>query len=264
MKHFSTLIQKAFRSKGSDKLKNIEYTLADQIANYVPLLELQDKRQLLQVEVTGSRHSQSYQSMIVGVDFVKQKLLLDALGPENPYCPVIVGDKLQVTHQKQGQILSFSGELTDIIPDKESLIYLMELPSNIAYKQRRFYPRLSSSSPGFQAFSPTLQLKSPIKTPWHCSLKNISAGGICVSVPGNVSPLLQVGALLPRVKLQIGEFSICSELRVKSYRHHRKPYDQTSLSLSFSDISFQDRLRLQNLISFQLENGDERKMPMAS
>ena len=264
MNQFPDFIQKAFRTKEKQQRQKVEFSLADQIANFIPLLELQDRRQLLHVQVLGNGHSQSYQSMIVGVDFIKQQLLLDTLMPINPYCPIIIGDKLIVTHQRQGQVLSFVGKLIDVFSDSDSLVYVMELPNEIAYKQRRFYPRLPAEflQPPQDRF--LAKLKSPLKTPWHCALKNISAGGIRVSVPGKVSPQLHIGQLLPTATFLIGDISISSQLTVKSFRHERRPYEHTDISLGFSGINFQDRLRLQNFISFHLEDLNSHSMTLAS
>lgn len=254
------LLQKTLSQKPRDKYSNtadknhqsIEYSLADQIACHVPLLELQDKRQLLEVEVVGNNHPQSYQSMIVGVDFIKHLLLLDSLMPVNPYCPIVLGDQLIVTHKQLGQVLSFRGALVDIIHERDNLIYAMELPNDIAYQQRRFYPRLVIGNSIKVSTHLSVKLKSPLKTPWHCTLTNISAGGIRVSVPGKVAPQLSPGKLLPAADIQFHQVKINCPLLIKSFRYERRPYEHTEISLAFDQINVQDRVRLQNFINFYL------------
>jgi len=261
MNQFPLFIQKAFLSRlqrkpiitSKQNPTTVEYSLADQVARYIPLLELQDRRQLLEVEVVGSCHLQSYQSMIVGLDFVKQLLLLDGLTPINPYNPVIPGDKLIVTHKQQGQVLSFVGELDDIISDGGHLIYAITLPVDFAYQHRRFYPRLILSGDLKNKAPMTVKLKSPLKTPWPCTIQNISAGGMRISVAGKISQQLTIGMSLPMAEIIFNEWKLSCPLTVKSFRQTRKPYERTEMSLSFNNIAPQDRVRLQSYIGFYLQ-----------
>ncbi len=261
MNHLSNFFQKTFLSKTQRKLTlsgntdptTVEYSLADQVARYIPLMELQDKRQLLEVEVVGNCHLQSYQSMIVGLNFVKQLILLDSLTPVNPYCPIIIGDKLIITHKQQGQILSFSGNLIDIVNDNNQLFYAMELPTDIAYQQRRFYPRLPLNNEMRNVIPLSVKLKSPLKTNWHCTVINISAGGMRIAVAGKVSDQLSLGKVLPSADLFFNNLKISCPIKVKSFRQLRRPYERTEISLAFLNLNGQDRIRLQNFIGFYLQ-----------
>ena len=261
MNQFPRFIQKAFLNRMQRKTPTfsesnrttVAYSLADQVARYIPLLELQDRRQLLEVEVVGNCHLQSYQSMILGLDFVRQLLLLDSLTPINPYCPIVLGDALIVSHKQQGQVLSFKGKLMDIIHEGNQLLYAMELPAEIAYQQRRLYPRLTINGDIKNTNALRINLKSPLKTPWHSSINNISAGGLRASIAGKVVSQLSVGQQLPAAELYLHDMKIHSALTVKSFRQERRPYERTEISLAFANITPQDRIRLQNVIGFYLE-----------
>lgn len=261
MNHLPNFIQKVFLSRQQRKSVDtahanpttVEHSLADQVARYIPLMELQDKRQLLEVEVVGNCHPQSYQSMIVGLDFVKQLILLDSLTPVNPYCPIISGDELVVTHKQQGQVLSFSGKLVDIVVENDHLYYAMELPTEIAYQQRRFYPRLSLTGEVKNSCPLSAKLKSPLKTNWHCTIKNISAGGMRIIVPGKLAHQLTIGQALPNADIVFNNLKINCPLTVKSFRQVRKPYERTEISLAFLNLNGQDRIRLQNFIGFYMQ-----------
>lgn len=247
------LIQKAFRpaQKEENQCQSPEgISLSQQIANYTPLLDLQDKRQLLQVEVVGSCHQQTYQSMILGLDFANKYLFLDSLTPVNPYCPIVIGDSLRLTHQRYGQVLSVFGRLIDIRDEKGQLYYVMALPEELSYTQRRLLPRIHHNALHENACPFSLKVKSPLKTPWHALTKNISAGGICFSIPGRVSNQLKINTVLHGASVSIGELNFTVNLKVKSFKDRRRPFEQTEIHAQFIDLNVQTKIRLQNIIGF--------------
>lgn len=254
------LLRKA-RKPAINRLDRVDHTpaasLAQQIGNYTPLLDLQDRRQLLRVEVVGSCHPQTYQSMILGIDFVHKHLILDSLSPINPYCPIVVGDRLQVSHQQFGQVLNFSGELIDVDSENGHLNYLMALPTQIAYTQRRFFPRLDGARLHAINCDIGLKIRSPLKMPWYATLINLSAGGMRVSVPGKVGAQLNLGEQLPLANIRLGDLSFATPLKIKSFRQQRKPYEHTAISLAFTNINPQDRIRLQNFVVFNSSSKSE-------
>lgn len=223
-------------------------TTPDPVTNYEPLLELQDKRQLVRVEVLSQLHPNSYQSMIVRIDFARKEIYLDALTPINPFCPVAIGDTLVVSHHDHGKILSVSGELLSIVTNGDELYYVITLPNEIGYKQRRFYPRLAID----QLSLVKLRLWSPLRIPWHARVSNISAGGARLSIGGNITDQLKKNCILPNcdIELETGQ-GICCKAVVKAFKYVRRPFEHTEVSVEFSDLGFQQKNWLLQWIDFR-------------
>ena len=223
-------------------------TAEDPAANYDPLLELQEKRQLVRVEVLNSLHPQSYQSMIVRIDFSRREIYLDALTPINPFCPVVMGDTLVVSHHDHGKILSICGELQSVVTQDDNLYYVINLPDEIGYKQRRFYPRLAVDQVGMVK----LRLWSPLRIPWHTRVRNISAGGARLSIGGNITQQLKKNCLLPNcdIELETGQ-AICCKALVKAFKYARRPFEHTEVSVEFSELGFQQKNWLLQWIDFR-------------
>lgn len=218
--------------------------------SYQALFDLKNRRQLLQVNVLSSGHQENYQSMIVEVDLISNTLILDTLTPITPYAPIKVGDHLSVSHHSNGELLCFSGRLKAISHDRDAL-YAMELPEEIGYTSRRFYPRWN---PGAK-HSLLLRLNSPLGIPWSARVINVSAGGARISVGGNLSNQLRRDTHFTKLMLRINnELTIECAAQLKSYKYNRRPYEHTELSLAFRNMNFQQRLQLQNYICFQIEN----------
>lgn len=224
--------------------------------SYLTLLDLQEKRQLVEVKIEGGKHANSYQSMIVDIDLDKQLLYLDTLIPMNPYNPIIVGDKLTISHHHQGQVIACTGELKSVLTDNAGLLYVMELPYNIGIRQRRLFPRTSLQQFG----GIRTRILSPTKTPWAAFPINLSAGGLRVAIGGNVSDQLRRNCILPKCEISIGsEIRIRCSTTVKSFQYGRQPYQHTRVSLEFNKLEAQQKLRLQQFVEFQCDQLSESR-----
>jgi len=216
--------------------------------SYRTLVDLQEKRQLVEVKIEGGKHPNSYQSMIVDIDLDNQLLYLDTLIPMNPYNPIIVGDKLTLTHHHQGQVIACTGELKSVLTDNAGLLYVMELPYNIGIRQRRLFSRTSLQ----ELSGIRTKILSPTKTPWAAFPINLSAGGLRVAIGGNVSDQLKRNCVLPKCEISIGsEIRIQCSTTVKSFQYGRQPYQHTRVSLEFNNLEAQQKLRLQQFVEFQ-------------
>jgi len=71
---------------------NINASILEQFNRYNPLMTLQDNRQLLEVLIPNSKNS--FQSMIITIDFIQQRLILDECLPtlSNPH--TLVGKRI--------------------------------------------------------------------------------------------------------------------------------------------------------------------------
>lgn len=247
MGQMQSLISKFFQSEPEHPIKPVHAQLNNALIEYQPLLELQDRRQLVRVEVLNRIHTQHYQSMVMRLDFMRKLIYLDALTPLNPFNPVVVGDMLVLSHHHLGKILVVQGELVDIITEDGEMYYLMSLPNDIGYKQRRFYPRLDVD----QNSIVKMRLWSPLRIPWYTRVANISAGGARLSIGGNVSGQLKNNLVLPNCDIQInsGQNINCKAI-VKGFRYQRRPYEHTEVSIEFLELGYQQKNWLLQWVDF--------------
>lgn len=247
MGQINAFIEKVLQQDSNEPIKSDRVKTPDSLADYQPLLELQDKRQLVQVEVLNSSHTQSYQSMIVRLDFVRKLIFLDTLTPLNPFNPVIVGDTIAISHHDHGKILYLKGQLADIVTEDNEIFYVMTLPNEIDYKHRRFYQRLAVND----ARTVKMRLWSPLRIPWYARVENISAGGARLLVGGNISDQLKKNTVLPNCDIELNSGQhICCKATVKGFRYQRRPYEHTEVSIEFSEMSYQQKNWLVQWVEF--------------
>lgn len=251
----STFIQNMFTTKQLSNrysrkhhpaLSNdIQQITLNDLSKYQPLLDLQDDRQLLQAQVILHGTLRSFQSMIIGIDFEKRRLLLDTFSPNLPPRLLTKEHAITIRHSANNQLLEFTGQFLSVSDHNEPLI-MIELPEELAYRQRRFYPRLTTE----QHNNFGLSLQSSKHSPWFVQLKNISAGGACVNVGGDISKAIKKNGQIKNceVKLPFGLKVPCS-VTVKNYKVVKRPYAYTQINLSFHEMEFQNRLELQHQIS---------------
>ncbi|GAA5316159.1 MAG: hypothetical protein AseanaTS_13640 [Candidatus Pelagadaptatus aseana] len=218
--------------------------LGDRINQLVPLFELQQKRQLL--EVICDRTGEKFQSLILDIDFNNNQLIIDDLFPSPAAGIFQPGEYFTVRHHKDGLVLCFSAPLEAISVENHSPIYHLRLPQSVSYQQRRQNSRMTLS----KQQPLTVRLVSPWRTPWYATANNISAGGMRVIVGGNVLDQLRPGALLPLCEFSFHEdFQVRCQARAKSFRFVRRPYRHTEISLEFTDMAQQHATQIRQLIS---------------
>jgi len=241
-------VMQKFTRKQSPELKVTEVApcLADMVERYSALMELQAKRQLIEVlpSAASASHELSCQSMILDINFSSGYLILDELFPrlEN----LQLGDALTIKHHHSGELLTFTSRLLHILHDDGSPCYALALPEQVGYRQRRLYPRINLS----QQQPLNVRLQSPWRTPWYATAQNISAGGMRLTVGGNVLQQLNRGCILPVVEFKFNsDFQIRCQARVRAFRFCRRPYRQTQISIEFLDMGPQQRLQLQQFVN---------------
>jgi len=217
--------------------------------HYLPLFELQKKRQLLEVV-----HNQdSYQSIILRTDIAKGILILDDLfSVTSSYSigthpPINVGDELIVKHHhSNGKVLSFTSPLLDIDLSPNSPLYVLKLPNNLDCGQRRRLPRVLLG----QKQPLGVKLQSDLNEYWFATAHNLSSGGMRLVLGGNLVNQLQRGSILPLCEFHFNSyFHIRCQAAVRSFRFLRSPYRQTQISVEFINIASYQRLQLQQFIN---------------
>ena len=106
-----------------------------------------------------------------------------------------------------------------------------------------------------------LRLWSPLRIPWHSRVKNISAGGARVAIGGDISKQIEKGCILPNcdIELETGQ-NLCCQATIKAFRRLRRPYEHTEVSVSFTNLGFQQRNWLLQWVDFHLRKHPDNKL----
>lgn len=204
-------------------------SLTQLMADYAPLIDLQSRRQLLTVELAGQR--ELFQTLILDINFSQQLLIVDELFPTLPQPQL--GERLRFSHQQQGKVLVFEGPVIQQASIGGSPCYLVPLPAQLEYRQRRRHPRLA-----FTDICLPVKLQSPVRAHWFGSLINLSASGMRLAVNGDKLAEINRGSRLPAIEFSLSRhLSIRCEGRVRSFRFSRRPSRQTEISVEFTNLN---------------------------
>ena len=116
----------------------IPHEWVNSFEKYQYLTNLQDNRQLVEVLVKGEKNS--FQSMIIGIDFFNGTFSLDEFSPGLASPKMIVGNSVTIRHQSQWQQLDIEASISEW--SKEDGCYLLPLPVVSDYQPRRRHERL--------------------------------------------------------------------------------------------------------------------------
>lgn len=226
---------------------------ADIPDQYAPLWQLFDQRQFLEVRI-GDAISR-YQTLILAIDVQRNILWLDDLFPNN--YALDVGDEICISHHIKGLQLSFNAHIIAFADAYGAQGFAVELPQEISYQPRRQHRRA--------AMGDTAKFGAKIRPIGqeisYANILDVSAGGVRVSVAGNLLRQLRHGALLPLCELQLSEdFAIRCSARIKSFRLVRAPSRATQISLEFADLTPDSQAKLEQFINNMLyySTQDER------
>jgi len=229
--------------------KETKDTVPDQ---YLPLWQLLNQRQIIEVRIEGS--SRSYQTLVLAIDIQRGLLWLDDLFPSQHVLEV--GDHITLRHHRNGEQLSFSSPILAWGSNYGASGFAINLPEQLCYVPRRQFSRANTSSKS------TLGLK--IRPIGHDisygSVLDISSGGLRASIPGNLLGRLRHGGLLPLCELTLSdELTIRCSARVRSFRLLRTPHRHTQISIEFVDLPQERTHQLQQFINnlIYLQTADE-------
>ena len=218
--------------------------LLAQINHYASLIRLQDERQLIEVMIEGQ--SNSFQSMIVGVDLHHQQLIIDELSPKLMAPETLIGQQVGLRHQHNRQMLKICSEIVGW--ENDSRTVLLDLPKTVKYRPRRQNMRVEMS-----LGSVIKAVIDPIYgAPWYASVSNISEGGMRILVTGDLRGSLHKNKPLRdcMVTLEDGH-TIHSQGRVKAFSYQGRPYRRTEISIEFEKMSKEARESLQIFLNHQ-------------
>jgi len=225
-------------SRHRHDMDNAPEVFSDQ---YMPLWKLQAKRQILEVKIDNS--DVTYQTIIIAIDIQRGILWLDDLFPSQHHLEI--GDHITLRHHRNGDQLSFSSPLLAWGRDYGASGLAIILPEELSYQPRR------------QTVRCDLAHKAPIVVKVRPSgydasfgtLKDLSLGGLRLSVAGNLLGQLRHGDLLPVCELTLSdELRICCSARVRAFRVERNSHRCTQISVEFIDLPIEKQKQLQKFI----------------
>ena len=211
--------------------------------DYEPLLRLQDDRQLLEVLLPNQEIS--LHTMILGVDFAKKLLKIDAFSPNLIPPTALIGESICIRHFKGWKKLEITTSVLDW--DEDNYQFYVALPKQVRYTTRRSYQRLTIAGKHL--------LKSHIYplygSPWYATVKDISPGGMRIHVQGDLRPHLQKHTLLPKCQLQLDrDISIQCQGLVKTFRYISRPHRATEIGIEFQKMSKANHTDLERFIDY--------------
>lgn len=220
----------------------INERLLENIEQYHHLADLQKRRQLIEVILPTDK---SLQSMIVGMDVIARTLYLDAFTPTLVVPEALVGETITIRHYKEWQKLEVNMEV--IQWNAQESYYELALPEFIDYQPRRNYPRLSLNQPHLL----TSHIHPPYGAPWYATVKDISQGGMRVTISGDLRPHLHRDKPLPRCQIQIDNaINVQSRGIVRGFSYVSKPYRHTEISIEFVHMSQPHQTDLKRFIDY--------------
>lgn len=210
--------------------------------HYLPLYQLLNQRQIIEVKVDGS--SLSYQTLVLAIDIERGLLWLDDLFPKQHVLEI--GDQITLRHHRNGEQLSFSSPILAWGSNYGANGFAIMLPEELAYVPRRQFRRADMSDTP----SLSLKLRAVGQEISYGSVLDISSGGLRASIPGNLLGQLRHGALLPLCELTLSdELTIRCSARVRGFRLLRAPYRHTQISIEFIDLPAERQQQLQQFIN---------------
>ncbi|MBB3168479.1 flagellar brake protein [Simiduia aestuariiviva] len=206
-----------------------DVSLTGLMDQYAALIDLQSRRQLITVQMDN--HRQSFQSLILDINFSQRLLVLDELFPTAPQ-PAI-GQCLHLSHQHMGKIMQFEAPVLERQTIAGSPCYLVPLPEALGYRQRRRHPRLLLDEQVIP-----VKLQSPWRSHWFGSLSNLSAGGMRLMVNGDKLREISRGSRLPNIQFELSrQMRIQCDGKIRSFRFIRRPMRQTEISVEFTGLT---------------------------
>lgn len=206
-----------------------DFSLTGLMGRFAPLIDLQSRRQLVTVQLDNQR--QHFQTLLLDINFSQGLLVFDELFPAAP--SLRLGQQLHFSHQHLGKVMQFSAAIIARETIAGSPCYLVPLPDNVEYRQRRRHSRFE-----FDRLCLPVKIHSPWRSHWFGSIVNISASGIRVTVNGDKLKEMSRGSRIPHLSFELSkQLRISCEGKVCSFRFLRRPHRQTEISIEFAGLN---------------------------
>ena len=215
---------------------------------FMTLLMLQRRYNLLKVRREYDR--EEYQSMILEVDIIRRRVIIDELFPSGKSITVIPGQTLKITsRQRHGVTLGFSSKVIEISERDGLPVYVIEMPKQIQSEQRRKAYRV----PVDQSTGLGVELPGPNQQRVSCTPVDISVSGMRVQTLGDLTKFLRRHPVLPGCQINVeNQGSVRCTLDVRNARYEETSGEHTIIGGRFLGLSYSDkRLMEQTLASIQ-------------
>jgi c-di-GMP-binding flagellar brake protein YcgR len=232
-----------FSHSSATESEVINHEWVNNFERYRDLINLQDKRQLLEVFTAGSKNS--FQTMIIGIDFFTGTFSIDAFSPQLFNPESLVGQTISIRHQSHWQQLDVEATVNEW--SEEDSCYSLALPIINQYQPRRNHPRIQLHS------DKTLKTEiNPLYgAPWYAAVKDISEGGMRIAISGDLRPHLHKDKLLPKCQIRLDN-NIAVQCRgiVCAFSYYPKPSRQTEISIAYQNMSQSHLTDLRRFMSY--------------
>jgi len=136
---------------------------------------LQREHHLVKINISGT--SNTFNSMLVSVDPVKQSMLLDILHPDTAHQQIMEKRKFTFDVESDGVQISFAGTVKSLVKDDDKPAYFVDFPDKLIYKQRRQAFRAPIAKGDLLPITLT---DTKNNTTCKGIIDNVSRGGLCL------------------------------------------------------------------------------------
>ena len=243
---FNRVLSQLSRQKNEPEPEASKDRLFAQIHHYSALIRLQDERQLIEV-VTEDR-SNSFQSMIIGIDLYHQQLIIDEVSPKLRAPETLIGKRVCLRHHYNRQLLEISSDIVGW--EEEPRSFLLDLPEDVSYRPRRQQQRIKLTAN--RVIKATVH--PPYGAPWYSSVSNISSGGMRILVTGDLRNNLHKNKSLKDCHIVLDkQLQLHTPGRVKGFTYAGRPYRRTEISIAFEQMDEANQEIIAQFICHQTE-----------
>jgi len=178
------------------------------------------QRSLLSISFQNSAYGNNKgTSLIVEINKNKKHLLLNKLDPEQSHTRFLNEKKIQVRSFYSGVRVTFDAELKMLMNEGDDLYYLVKLPNNLSYHQKRTAHRANTSSEN--PLPITIQLED--ETDLEGVIEDISIGGLSITFTTNIPQSLQIGKTITSCSFTIPDNDeVTCELNIRFIQHNHE------------------------------------------
>lgn len=207
----------------------------------LPLIQLQDSKQLLEVKWGNSR--MRFQTMILAIDIERGLIWIDELFPQQH--ALDIGDSLVLRHHRKGEELLIESHIVAMGNQFGTQGIALSLPEHIQWQPRRRQTRFSLGGA-----ATLVKIRTLGAEPCYGKLQDISTGGFSLSISGNLLGQLRHGALLPLCEMTLDDqIHLRCKGRICAFRMEREPFRSTRVCVQFVDLPEKTRIELMNCLN---------------
>jgi c-di-GMP-binding flagellar brake protein YcgR len=178
------------------------------------------------------------QSLMLAIDAKRDLIWIDEIFPAQN--TLNEGQPLQVSLRQGFERCYFTSTVIAIVDKPQGRMIALQLPSEIHRAPRRTHRRFTLPGPRF-----TAKVRAPGLHAESCQVINISAGGMRISLNGNLLKHYRPGVSLPFCRFVLGpDIFITCRATIKAAMLDKTAGRKTQVSLAFADIPLTQRQQI--------------------